>query len=166
MDAHLYELAERVGLALKGSGHTLVTAESCTGGWIGQAVTMVPGSSDWFDRGFIVYSNASKLEMLDVMPDTVERFGAVSEPTVRDMVLGALEHSPAGVAVAVSGIAGPDGGTPEKPVGTVCLAWACRDGRVRTETQHYEGDRDAVRRLSVARALEGVLEILGGTAVA
>jgi nicotinamide-nucleotide amidase len=166
MDAQLYDLAERVGLALKGAGLTLATAESCTGGWIGQAVTMVPGSSDWFDRGFIVYSNAAKLAVLHVMPDTIERFGAVSEPTVRDMVLGALEISPAGIAVGVSGIAGPGGGTPEKPVGMVCLAWACRDGTVRTETQHYPGDRDSVRRLSVVRALEGILEIIGPPAIA
>jgi nicotinamide-nucleotide amidase len=166
MDTHLYELAERVGLALKGAGLALTTAESCTGGWVGQAVTMVPGSSAWFDRGFIVYSNRAKLEMLDVMPDTVERFGAVSEETARDMVLGALDHSSAQVAVAVSGIAGPDGGTPAKPVGTVSFAWAHRDGRVRTETVEFPGDRDDVRRLSVARALEGILEILGPPPVA
>jgi nicotinamide-nucleotide amidase len=166
MDTTLYDLAERVGLALKGAGLMLATAESCTGGWVGQAVTMVPGSSDWFDRGFIVYSNAAKLEMLDVMPDTVERFGAVSEETARDMALGALDRSSAQVAVAVSGIAGPDGGTPEKPVGTVSLAWAHRNGRVRTETVHFPGDRDEVRRRSVARALEGILEIVAPTAVA
>lgn len=166
MDTHLYELAERVGLALKGADLMLVTAESCTGGWVGQAVTMVPGSSDWFDRGFIVYSNAAKLELLDVMPDTVERFGAVSEETARDMALGALDHSRAQVSVAVSGIAGPDGGTPAKPVGTVSLAWAHRDGRVRTQTVQFPGDRDGVRRRSVARALEGILEILGPPLVA
>jgi nicotinamide-nucleotide amidase len=166
MDAQLYDLAERVGLALKGAGLVLATAESCTGGWIGQAVTMVPGSSDWFDRGFIVYSNAAKLEVLDVMPDTVERFGAVSEQTARDMALGALDHSRAQVAVAVSGIAGPDGGTPEKPVGTVSLAWASRDGKVRTETLCFPGDRDEVRRRSVVRALEGILEIIGPPAIA
>jgi nicotinamide-nucleotide amidase len=166
MDTHLYDLAERVGLALKGAGLMLATAESCTGGWVGQAVTMVPGCSDWFDRGFIVYSNAAKLEALDVMPDTVERFGAVSEETARDMALGALDRSRAQVAVAVSGIAGPDGGTPEKPVGTVSFAWASRDGTVRTETTNFPGDRDEVRRRSVARALEGILEILAPTAVA
>ncbi len=166
MDTHLYDLAERVGLALKGTGAMLATAESCTGGWVGQAVTMVPGSSAWFDRGFIVYSNRAKLEMLEVMPDTVERFGAVSEETARDMALGALDHSRAQVAVSVSGIAGPDGGTPQKPVGTVSFAWAHRDGRVRTETLLLPGDRDEVRRRAVARALEGILEILTPTAFA
>lgn len=166
MDTHLYDLAERVGIALRGAGLTLVTAESCTGGWVGQAVTMVPGSSAWFERGFIVYGNRAKLEMLDVMPDTIERFGAVSEETARDMALGALDHSRAQVAVAVSGIAGPDGGTAEKPVGTVSFAWAHRDGRVRTETLQLPGDRDEVRRRSVARALEGVLEDLAPTALA
>ena len=166
MDTHLYDLAERVGLALKGAGLRLATAESCTGGWIGQAVTMVPGSSNWFERGFIVYANRAKLEMLDVLPDTIERFGAVSEETARDMALGALDHSRAQVAVSVSGIAGPDGGTPEKPVATVCFAWAHRGGRVRTETLHVAGGRDEVRRRAVARALEGILEILAPTAVA
>jgi nicotinamide-nucleotide amidase len=167
MDTQLYDLAERVGLALNGAGLMLVTAESCTGGWVGQAVTMVPGSSAWFDRGFIVYSNHAKLEMLDVLPDTIERFGAVSEETARDMVLGALDHAPgAQVAVSVSGIAGPDGGTPEKPVGTVSFGWAHRDGRVGTETLHFAGDRDEVRRRAVIRSLEGILEILAPSAVA
>jgi nicotinamide-nucleotide amidase len=166
MDTKLYELAERVGLALKGAGLTLATAESCTGGWIGQAVTMVPGSSDWYDRGFIVYTNLSKLEMLGVMPDTLERFGAVSEATARDMALGALDHSQAQVGVAVSGVAGPGGGTPDKPVGTVCIAWARSDGTVRSETHRFEGDRDMIRCRSVARALEGILDLLGRTEVA
>ncbi|MET0918662.1 MAG: nicotinamide-nucleotide amidohydrolase family protein [Burkholderiales bacterium] len=166
MDAHLYDLAERVGIALKGAGLLLATAESCTGGWVGQAVTMVPGSSDWYDRGFITYTNAAKREMLGVMPETLDGFGAVSEPAVREMARGALDHSRAQVAVAVSGIAGPSGGSADKPVGTVCLAWARVDGTVWSETRCFEGDRDAVRRQSVARALERLLDLLGRTEVA
>jgi nicotinamide-nucleotide amidase len=166
MDKHLYDLAERVGLALKGQGLSLVTAESCTGGWVGQAVTMIPGSSDWYDRGFIVYTNLAKRELLGVTPSTLDRFGAVSEATVREMALGALDRSCAQVAVAVSGVAGPGGGTADKPVGTVCLAWARGDRMVRTETCQFPGDRDGVRCLAVARALEGILDLLGPAAVA
>lgn len=166
MDKELYDLAERVGLALKGAGLVLATAESCTGGWVGQAVTMVPGSSDWYDRGFIVYTNGAKRELLGVAPETLESFGAVSEPTVREMGQGTLDHSHAQVAVAVSGIAGPGGGSADKPAGTVCLAWVRIDGTIWSETRHFEGDRDAVRRQSVIRALEALLEFLGGSAVA
>ena len=162
MDKELYDLAERVGLTLKGAGLTLATAESCTGGWVGQAVTMIPGSSDWYDRGFIVYTNTSKREMLGVMPETLERFGAVSEPTVREMAQGALDHSRAQIAVAVSGIAGPSGGSADKPVGTVCLAWARVNGSVWAETRRFGGDRDAVRRQAVIRTLERLLELIGG----
>ena len=162
MDKELYDLAERVGLALKGAGLVLATAESCTGGWVGQAVTMVPGSSDWYDRGFIVYTNGAKRELLGVMPETLQSFGAVSEPTVREMAQGTLDHSRAQVAVAVSGIAGPGGGSADKPVGTVCLAWAWANGTIWSETRHFAGDRDAVRRQAVIRALEGLLEFLGG----
>jgi len=162
LDKELYDLAERVGLTLKGAGLALATAESCTGGWVGQAVTMIPGSSDWYDRGFIVYTNTSKREMLGVMPETLERFGAVSEPTVREMAQGALDHSRAQIAVAVSGIAGPSGGSADKPVGTVCLAWARVDGSLWSETQRFAGDRDAVRRQAVIRTLERLLELIGG----
>lgn len=162
MDKELYDLAERVGLALKGAGLVLATAESCTGGWVGQAVTMVPGSSDWYDRGFIVYTNGAKRELLGVMPETLQSSGAVSEPTVREMGQGTLDHSRAQVAVAVSGIAGPGGGGADKPVGTVCLAWAWANRTIWSETRHFAGDRDAVRRQAVIRALEGLLEFLGG----
>jgi nicotinamide-nucleotide amidase len=147
VDRELYELAERVGLALKGRGFMLVTAESCTGGWIGQAVTMVPGSSAWFDCGFITYTNTAK-------------YGAVSEQTVVEMSAGALARSRAQIAVAVSGIAGPDGGSAEKPVGTVCIAWAARGSSPAARTVVFPGDRDAVRRASVIAALAGVLERL------
>lgn len=158
-DSGLYALAEQVGAALKSRALMLVTAESCTGGWVGEAVTMVPGSSDWYERGFITYTYISKREMLGVKLETLEQHGAVSEQTVKEMVTGALANSHAQVVVAVSGTAGPAGGTPEKPVGTVCLAWALRNGEPVAETRHFAGDREAVRRQSVVRALEGVLKL-------
>ena len=163
-DRQLYELAERAGRALEEKGLMLATAESCTGGWIAEAITMVPGSSAWFDRGFVTYTNVSKREMLGVRAETLERHGAVSEPVVREMVLGALEASRAQIAVAVSGTAGPGGGTPQKPVGTVCLAWCTKDGEPCSERLHFDGDRESVRRQSVIRALEGLIEIIENTA--
>lgn len=123
MDAELAALSRRLGEALRACGWKLATAESCTGGWIAEAVTATAGSSDWFDRGFVTYSNDAKSEMLEVSPVTLVEHGAVSEATVREMVAGALAHSRADVAVAVSGIAGPTGGSAAKPVGTVCLGW-------------------------------------------
>jgi nicotinamide-nucleotide amidase len=163
LDQQLFDLAVEVGRVLKARGWMLATAESCTGGWIGQCVTMVPGSSDWFDRGFVTYTNVAKMEMLGVRKETLRAHGAVSEPTVHEMARGALERSHGQVAVAVSGVAGPTGGTPEKPVGTVCVGWAVRDGAIRSVTLRLDGDRDAVRRQSVIAALEGVRE-LGGAA--
>jgi nicotinamide-nucleotide amidase len=162
MNQHLYELAEQLGAALKARGFSLVTAESCTGGWIGEAVTAVPGSSEWFERGFITYTNVAKREMLGVGADVLEKFGAVSEQTVRAMVTGALANSHAQVAVAVSGIAGPTGGAPAKPVGTVCIAWGIRGNDSRAETRVFAGDRAAVRSQSVAHALAGVLALVSG----
>lgn len=138
----------------------LATAESCTGGWIAEAVTMVPGSSGWFERGFVTYTYISKREMLGVKSRTLGRHGAVAEEVVREMVEGALARSHAQLAVAVSGVAGPSGGTPEKPVGTVCLAWGRKNRKPRSETRHFSGDREAIRRASVERALEGVLALL------
>jgi nicotinamide-nucleotide amidase len=158
--SRLYALAERVGKALKSRDLMLVTAESCTGGWIAQAVTMVPGSSEWFERGYVTYTYISKREMLGVKDATLDAHGAVAEEVVREMAEGALERSHAQVSVAVSGIAGPGGGTPGKPVGTVCFAWAAKDGATRAQTVRFRGDRDAVRRLSVERALEGVLALV------
>lgn len=163
-DAQLYRLAEQVGQALKARGLMLATAESCTGGWVAEAVTMVPGSSDWFERGFVSYTYISKREMLGVSDATLGSHGAVSEQTVREMATGALAHSHAQVAVAVSGTAGPGGGTVDKPVGTVCLAWALKDGDLRSETCHMAGDREAVRKLSVEHALKGLLLLLGRAA--
>ena len=159
-DEKLYRLADEVGQALKMRGLMLVTAESCTGGWIAEAVTMVPGSSAWFERGFITYTYISKREMLNVSAGTLDSHGAVSEPTVREMARGALAASHAQIAVAVSGTAGPGGGTLEKPVGTVCLAWSAKNGETRSETRHFPGNREAVRRQAVEHALEGVLHLL------
>ena len=155
------ELAKQVGERLKAARAQLVTAESCTGGWVAQAVTAIAGSSSWFERGFVTYSNAAKQELLGVRKETLEAHGAVSEDTAREMADGALKKSKATIALAVTGVAGPGGGTREKPVGTVCFAWA--DGKkLRSETRRFSGDRDSVRRQSVIRALQGVLETLAG----
>jgi nicotinamide-nucleotide amidase len=155
----IQELAVRLGQRLKAADALLVTAESCTGGWVAQAVTSVSGSSAWFERGFVTYSNAAKEELLGVPRATLERHGAVSEETAREMALGALRHSRGSVAVAVTGVAGPAGGTLAKPVGLVCFAWA-RHGETKSESRHFAGDRESVRRQSVERALQGVLELL------
>jgi nicotinamide-nucleotide amidase len=155
------ELAKKVGERLKAAGAQLVTAESCTGGWVAQAVTAVAGSSSWFERGFVTYSNAAKQELLGVAKKTLDAHGAVSEETAREMADGALRKSKGTIALAVTGVAGPGGGTPDKPVGMVCFAWA--DGKkLRSETRRFSGDRDSVRRQSVVRALQGVLETLAG----
>ncbi len=160
-DGALYELAERVGRALQSRGLMITTAESCTGGWIAEAITMVPGSSAWFERGFVTYTYISKREMLGVRESTLAQHGAVAEPVVLEMVEGALKASHAQVAVAVSGVAGPSGGTPQKPVGTVCLAWGLKGSPARAETRLFPGDREAVRRASVVHALEVLIETLG-----
>ncbi len=159
-DPVLYKLAEELGGALKRRGLMLATAESCTGGGVAEAVTMVPGSSDWFERGFVTYTYISKREMLGVREATLEKHGAVSEEVVREMAEGTLARSHAQLAVAVSGVAGPAGGTPEKPVGTVCFAWSAKDDTPRSETRKFSGDREAVRRQSVEHALRGVLALL------
>jgi nicotinamide-nucleotide amidase len=160
MDRVLYELSQHVGEALKARGWLLATAESCTGGWVGEAVTAVSGSSAWYDRGFITYSNEAKQDMLGVNPGTLDRFGAVSEETVREMVAGTLSRSRAQVALALSGVAGPAGGTSQKPVGMVCFGLGQRDGVIRSETWQLAGDREAVRRQAVEKALLGVLRLL------
>jgi nicotinamide-nucleotide amidase len=156
------ELAGRLGTRLKGAKEVLATAESCTGGWAAQVVTSVAGSSAWFDRGFVTYSNAAKEELLGVRAETLSAHGAVSEETAREMARGALERSKATVAVSITGVAGPTGGTPEKPVGTVCFAWSRGTGEVRSETRRFAGDRESIRRQSVILALEGVMRALGG----
>ena len=157
MADELSKLAEQVGAALKSRGLMLATAESCTGGWVGEVVTSVAGSSHWYDRGFITYTNESKQEMLGVSANTLAEYGAVSEQTVREMAAGALKHSRAHITLAISGIAGPGGGSPDKPVGTVCVAWTMRNGVEQSQTMHFQGDRVAVRQQAVVAALQGLL---------
>jgi len=154
-------LAAQVGGALKAHGLMLATAESCTGGGVAQAITDVAGSSAWFERGFITYSNLSKQQMLGVSEATLSQHGAVSEAVVREMVAGALANSAAQVAVAVSGIAGPDGGTPDKPVGTVWFAWGIKHGATHAQRHQINGNRVAVRAQATRIALQGVIDLLG-----
>jgi len=159
-DAKLKRLAARVGRLLLKEHRHVATAESCTGGWIAKSLTDIAGSSQWFIEGFVTYSNQSKMQRLGVPRAVLEKEGAVSEETVRAMSAGALRRTNAQVAVAVTGIAGPDGAVPGKPVGTVWLGWATRRGgaiRVRTQLKHFRGDRDSVRRKTVQLALEGLL---------
>lgn len=158
-DPTLTTLAAAVGEALSARGLSLVTAESCTGGWVAAAVTAVPGSSGWYERGFITYADAAKQEMLGVSAQTLGRHGAVSEATAREMAEGALRHSRGGVSVAVTGVAGPAGGTAAKPVGMVCFAWAGHGATLCT-TRRFAGDRHAVRYQSVVCALQGILDHL------
>jgi nicotinamide-nucleotide amidase len=159
-DRDLWRLANRVGEKLLAGALRAATAESCTGGWIAKALTDVPGSSAWFEGGFVTYSNAAKVRDLGVLDATLELYGAVSEPVVRDMALGALRVTGADIAVSVSGIAGPDGGSELKPVGTVWFGIARRRGEPQVSAEHhlFAGDREAVRRRSVARALQLLLE--------
>lgn len=153
------ELAAKVGAALKARGWKLVTAESCTGGWVAMALTAIAGSSEWFERGYVTYSNAAKRDDLGVAEATLRRCGAVSEDTAREMAAGALNKAGAQVALAITGVAGPSGGSPGKPVGLVCFAWT--DGsKMRSETKRFDGDRESVRRQSVVHALQEVLELL------
>lgn len=156
----LDELLQQLADALNARGWMLATAESCTGGWIAKVCTDLVGSSGWFERGFVTYSNEAKQDMLGVKAATLTQQGAVSEAVTAEMAVGALQHSRAQVAVSVSGIAGPGGGTLTKPVGMVCFGWAVKGGAVRTETCHFEGDREAVRQQSVEHALRGVFHCL------
>ncbi|MDR1367959.1 MAG: CinA family protein [Candidatus Accumulibacter sp.] len=150
-------LARRVVRLFSENAQRLTTAEPCTGGWVAQALTAIPGSSSCFDRGFVCYSNDAKREMLGVPSETLDRHGAVSEAAAAAMARGALRHSTSDWSLSITGIAGPDGGTPEKPVGVVCFAWACRD-RCETRTRRFDGSREAVRGQSVSFALEGLLD--------
>jgi nicotinamide-nucleotide amidase len=159
-DAELARLAVRVGRHLLRSRRAVATAESCTGGWIAKALTDVAGSSQWFSEGFVTYSNLAKRQRLGVPRSALDRHGAVSEATVRAMARGALKRAGVPVAVAVTGIAGPGGAVPGKPVGTVWLGWAVRRGRtirVAAQLQHFRGGREAVRRKTVRAALQGLL---------
>jgi nicotinamide-nucleotide amidase len=155
------QLAAQVGSALHAHGMMLATAESCTGGGVASAVTEIAGSSAWFERGFVTYSNQAKVEMLGVSNDTLARFGAVSEATVREMVDGALRNSNAQISLAVSGIAGPGGGTADKPVGTVWFAWGIKGGISVARLHHLGGNRADIRAQAVHIALQGVIELLG-----
>ena len=160
-DTQIEELVRRVAETLEPRGLMLVTAESCTGGWVAKAATDVPGSSHWFEGGYVTYTNRAKQGMLGVAAATLERHGAVSEATVAEMATGALARSAGQVSLAISGVAGPGGGTVAKPVGMVCLGWARAGQAPATRTLQFEGDRAAIRRRAVVAALEGVLELAG-----
>jgi nicotinamide-nucleotide amidase len=160
MDDDFNALSQAVGQALLERELMLATAESCTGGWVAETVTLTAGSSQWFERGFVVYSNIAKAEMLGVSNRTLVTHGAVSEETAAELAEGALSHSHATVALAVTGIAGPAGGSPGKPVGTVCFAWCGGGQAAKSETRLFSGDRASVRRQSVAHALNGLLRLL------
>lgn len=164
-DEMLLALAHRISERLEPRSLSVVTAESCTGGWIAKLLTDVPGCSAWFDRGFVTYSNEAKQEQLAVPAAVLDEHGAVSEPTVRAMAEGALRHSRADLALSVSGIAGPGGGRPDKPLGLVWFGWAQRlagDGTsISSEHCVFNGNRDDVRRQAVVRALDGILELIG-----
>lgn len=159
MDAHLEDLAQRVGAHLNAHGWRLATAESCTGGWVAQTVTAIAGSSAWFDCGFITYSNDAKHALLGVSTMILDRHGAVSEATVAAMVQGTLERAKTDVALSISGIAGPGGGSPNKPVGTVCFGWGRIGATPVTATRHFAGDREAVRYQAVEFALSELLRL-------
>jgi nicotinamide-nucleotide amidase len=164
-DADLARLAQRAGEQLRAAGRRVSLAESCTGGWVAKMLTDIPGCSQWFERGYVTYSNEAKQQVLGVQAATLEAFGAVSRETVREMAAGALAASSADMAVAISGIAGPDGGTTEKPVGLVWFGIAeCRE-RIegREESHQFAGDRDMVRRAAVACALELMIAAAGGS---
>ena len=155
----LLALAATLGAAALARGTMIVTAESCTGGLVAGAITSIAGSSGWFERGFVTYSDLAKEQQLGVASSTIERFGAVSEETAKAMAQGAVRGSVAQWAVAVTGIAGPDGGSPDKPVGTVWFAWAGPD-HLQALKRQFDGDRAAVRRASVQVALEGLIDRL------
>ena len=157
----LQKLSAAVVNDLTEAGKSVSTAESCTGGWVAKSITDIPGSSAVFQYGIVSYSNGAKESILGVKNETLEEHGAVSRPVVEEMADGVLHLSGADIAIAVSGVAGPDGGTEDKPVGTVWFAWAVRDGaktKIDTHCAHFSGDRDLVRELTVAHALQGVLE--------
>ena len=156
----LEALAAELAAALLRRGWMLAAAESCTGGWAAQALTAMAGSSSWFERGLVTYSNHAKMEMLGVLPATLEACGAVSEETAREMAQGALAHSRAQVALAITGIAGPSGGSLEKPVGTVCFAWAREGAEVITERMLFTGDRRQIRAQAVRHAFRNLLALM------
>lgn len=159
-EQEISRLARELGILLLARGETLAAAESCTGGWVGQAITSVPGSSGWFEASFVTYSNTAKERLLGVSPQTLQEHGAVSAETAMEMARGALERGQTDWSLAVTGIAGPGGGTPTRPAGTVLFAWLSRNGLRATEAMRFAGDRHAVRMQSVAHALESLLQRL------
>ena len=161
MDPLLATLSQQLGQALIERGLMLATAESCTGGWVAEVVTDTAGSSGWFDRGFVTYSNQAKADMLGVRTDTLATFGAVSEEIAREMAAGAIANSNADWSISITGIAGPGGGSSVKPVGTVCFGWCRRGGTPGSETMLFEGERRGIRQQAVMHALEGLLQRLG-----
>jgi nicotinamide-nucleotide amidase len=161
LDLEIETLAAALGTALKAQGKMLTLAESCTGGMVASAITSIAGSSVWFDRGFVTYSNAAKIEMLGVSADTIETKGAVSLETAAEMAQGALSHSAAQVSASITGIAGPDGGSAQKPVGTVCFAWMGSNIQLKTSIRHFKGDRHAVRQQATTYIMTELLNALG-----
>ncbi|MCV6639016.1 CinA family protein [Candidatus Albibeggiatoa sp. nov. NOAA] len=153
------QLAHSLGQELQTRQWKLATAESCTGGWVSQVITEIAGSSTWFDRGFVTYSNQAKQEMLNVSEITLQQHGAVSEATVLAMANGAIQNSQAQASIAISGIAGPSGGTPDKPVGTVWIAWAVKD-KVQAQCFHFQGNRQQVRHHAVTAALQNLTQFI------
>ena len=156
----LERISSELGELLKLKDYTFTCAESCTGGWVGHALTSIPGSSEWFGSSFVTYSYEAKTQILGVSSQDLDSFGAVSEEIVEQMVSGALDKSGADIGVAISGIAGPDGGTDTKPVGTVCFAWKINGQEVIASAEHFSGDRNEVRYSSVERALMGTIELI------
>jgi len=159
-DQKLFLLANELGDLLMQRGIMLVSAESCTGGWIGQTITAIAGSSRWYERGFITYSNLSKQEMLGVDEHLLNKFGAVSEQIASEMASGAISHSRAQLSIAVTGIAGPGGATEGKLVGMICHGWAIKDGSAQSAVCMLKGDRESIRRQAVAIALQGAIDLL------
>lgn len=159
-DSVALSLTERLAEAMLLHRYMLVTAESCTGGGIAESVTSLAGSSQWFERGYVTYSDESKQDLLKVTLDTLARYGAVSEECAAEMAEGAINNSHADIAVSVTGIAGPDGGSADKPVGTVCFGWSQREQETLTTRIVFAGDREEVRRQTVLMALQGLLDLL------
>ena len=157
-DESLQQLTIQVAECLQQRNWRLSLAESCTGGWLAKCCTDLAGSSAWFDRGLVTYSNQSKQDLLGVKASTLDTFGAVSEQVVFEMAQGVLSHSMADISVAITGIAGPDGGSTKKPVGTVWIAWITKYSAVQTQLNHFEGDRDSVRRQAIKCALQGIIK--------
>lgn len=154
------QLAEKAGQMLLQQGYKLVTAESCTGGGLGQAITEIAGSSNWYERGFITYNDLAKQEMLGVSHSILNTYGAVSEQTAKEMIIGALNKSHAQIGVSITGIAGPSGGTVQKPVGTVYFAWGIRDSLMYSKAHYFNGDRTSIRHQSIRTALEGIINLI------